>query len=103
MTTWQIQLSPHDTFDEWHPYARYLLNQKIPPHQVVWQTQGTDDLFAGNNSEQQITPELTADVQGNESRQRVNKHFIPLAKYACCHQNPQRFQRLYQLLVESGT
>ena len=93
-----IHLDDSAVFEDWQPYARYLLNQNVPPDQVIWQCEPTDDLFGSDAAAIQLTPEAIRATKSNHHRIKVNRHFFQLARYAACHRDSQRFDVLYRLL-----
>ncbi len=98
-----IDISPEAGFETWQTIARHLLTRGIPPGEVLWQTTGTDDLFSGETREPGTcsTGRLTAELvpsQTPQTRFRVSKAFIQLAKAVAAHRDPARFDLLYTLL-----
>lgn len=75
-------------FDEWRSYARICLQDNIPPHNIVWQSEAGEDLFAAEN----FCP------SSNMQKTPVPKEFIALAQQAICHARPERFALLYRIL-----
>ena len=94
-----ITLNNDAVFEDWQPFARYLLNRQIPPDQVIWQSEPTQDLFGCNSNTTPLTLEDIADQPASsETRIKVNRNFFQLARYAVCHQDSRRFNLLYHLL-----
>ena len=94
-----ILLDEDAVFDDWQPFARYLLNRGVLPQQVLWQSEPTQDLFGSQEGTSELTQEMvTSDSPGPQQRIRINRHFFQLARYACCHSDPRRFDLLYRIL-----
>lgn len=100
--TFSVSLAEDAVFADWQPYARYLLNQGISPDRIIWQSEPVADLFAGDGAARPLSQET---ITGQEalsatprSRVRVNRHFLPLARFAACHRDSRRFDLLYRLL-----
>ena len=94
-----IQLDEFDTYEEWYPYARYCLHHGLAPSIIHWQNNSTDDLFCNETNSEQLTIEdVKAFQPKTENQIRVNRHFINLAKYGCCHSHPDRFAVMYRIL-----
>lgn len=93
--SWLVDIAPESTFIEWQPLARFLLHQNVPPQAVFWQSDPTDDLFTHNHNHLSLN---TLPKPENTKPININRHFLPLARYAACHNDPQRFAVLYRLL-----
>ena len=76
------------TFDAWRDAARALLSAGTPPEGILWSREAQEgDLFGGDTSLPPVKGQIT-----------VPKAFLPLAKLAVWHRDPQRFARLYTML-----
>ncbi|MDX1692592.1 MAG: TIGR03915 family putative DNA repair protein [Ketobacteraceae bacterium] len=95
---YSITLDEDAVFDDWQPYARHLLNHRIPPEQVIWQSAPTGDLFGANTARCLGKADLSAETGTPTSPVRVNRHFFQLAQYAACHRDSRRFDLLYRIL-----
>jgi uracil-DNA glycosylase len=80
--------SPTD-FDGWRTAARALALNDVPPHDIIWQSGETNDLFA----DQTTLPSIPAGSALN-----VSRIFIDRAEAVICHSDPGRFDLLYRLL-----
>ena len=79
-----------DDFDAWRDQARGLVRIQAAPHDVIWQVgERPADLFASSPS---IAP--------TQLPFGVPKAFVDMAQTVICHNDPQRFSLLYQLLVD---
>lgn len=88
--------SPAD-FPAWRSAARQLLQDRIPPDQIVWsvESEGSNgDLFAEN------TPpaSLTQPIPHQSEAVTVPRAFIQVAETVICHSADDRFALLYRLL-----
>lgn len=94
MTARLIRLEAEDDFDGWRAAARTLAAANVPADQVLWQVgEQADDLFADASHSDGGAPPAT------EGRLTVPKQFMPLARSALLHNEPQRFSLLYKLLL----
>lgn len=94
MTARLIRLEAEDDFDGWRAAARTLAAANVPADQVLWQVgEQADDLFADESDSGGTAGPAT------EGRLTVPKHFMPLARSALLHSEPQRFSLLYKLLL----
>lgn len=85
-----VTLDSPDDFDGWRAAARALALADVPPDQVAWQVEGEGvDLFGG-----QPPPIAPPGAVFN-----VPRPFIQLAQSAILHADPERFARLYAMLV----
>ncbi|WP_298492446.1 UdgX family uracil-DNA binding protein [uncultured Maritimibacter sp.] len=76
------------SFEAWRDAARALLVARVPPEEVTWSHgEAGADLFADN-----------APLPQGEGAVTVPKDFLPLARLAVWHRDPERFARLYTLL-----
>ncbi len=83
-------LPAEDDFDAWRDQARGLVRIQAAPHDVIWQVgERPVDLFA--------SPTTLATSQMPFG---VPKAFVDLAQTVICHNDPERFSLLYQLLVD---
>ena len=85
----QTTLPRIGTFDAWRDAARGLLADQVPASDVIWTRGAPDvaDLFAETHSARPQTG------------QTVPKGFLSLARQVVWHRDPERFARLYALLV----
>jgi uracil-DNA glycosylase len=94
MTARLIRLEAEDDFDGWRVAARTLAAANVPADQVLWQVgEQADDLFADEGDTGGAAAPAT------EGRLTVPKQFMPLARSALLHSEPQRFSLLYKLLL----
>ncbi len=83
-------LPAEDDFDAWRDQARGLVRIQAAPHDVIWQVgERPADLFASSPS-----------IASAPSPFGVPRDFVDLARTVICHNDPQRFSLLYQLLVD---
>ncbi|WP_370311487.1 UdgX family uracil-DNA binding protein [Sagittula sp.] len=83
-----ITLPRNGTFDAWRDAARALLSAGTPPEGILWAHGAQEgDLFGGDTPLPAVKGQIT-----------VPKAFLPLAKLAVWHRDPQRFARLYAML-----
>ena len=83
-------LPAEDDFDAWRDQARGLVRIQAAPHDIIWQVgERPVDLFASPTT-------LTT----SQMPFGVPKAFVDLAQTVICHNNPERFSLLYQLLVD---
>ena len=80
-------VDPGETFDSWRDAARELLEQGIPPQDVLWEKAG--GLFD--------SPVLREDTPA-ALRVKVPAAFLELAQSAACHRDPSRWALLYRIL-----
>jgi DNA polymerase len=86
-----ITLNHETDFDGWRNAARALALHHIKPEDVTWTVQDSEaDLFA--------PPSPAALPEAAEGSFNVPAKFVPLAKAAILHRDPQRFAILYRLL-----
>jgi uracil-DNA glycosylase len=83
-----VTLDRPDDFEAWRDAARALAIAQVNPADVIWQAGGPTDLFAA-----------PAPLPASEGKLSVPQPFIELARSVICHRNPERFARLYTLLV----
>lgn len=79
-------VSPGKTFSSWRNAARDLLEKRIPPHDVLWETEG---LFSSSFLQEDRKP---------YPARRVPAAFLDLAQTVSYHHNPQRWALLYRIL-----
>jgi DNA polymerase len=84
-----IAASIQPQFDSWRDKARLLLQQRIPPAEVVWDDAGQSGLFEERH------PPLDAATLHQHS---ITKAFLDQARTAAAHTDSQRWSVLYQLL-----
>jgi len=83
-------LPAEDDFDAWRDQARGLVRIQAAPHDVIWQVgERPVDLFASASG-----------VSAAPTPFGVPRGFVDLARTVICHNDPQRFSLLYQLLVD---
>lgn len=86
----QIRIEPD--FSRWREEARRLLEDGVPPDDVLWTDSATEqeELFGGGE---------TPSVRVRDSDPvAVPKSFLRLATAVACHRDPQRWAILYRLL-----
>ena len=86
-----IRIDP--TFESWRSAARTLLHKHIPPSDVSWIEEG---------SEQDVLPGL---LEPQTERQfehaatpSIPRAFVGLARHAACHRDPHKWRVLYRIL-----
>ncbi len=79
--------NPGVNFASWRDAARRLLQDKVPPQEVLWD--GGDGLFS--------TPDLHEEASA-AARLKVPAAFVEMAKTVACHRDPSRWSLLYQIL-----
>ncbi|MEX1047882.1 MAG: TIGR03915 family putative DNA repair protein [Akkermansiaceae bacterium] len=79
-------VDPGTSFSTWREAARILLDRRIPPQNVLWETGGLFDSAV-----------VREDPPPGEPV-KVPPAFIALASSAACHRNPSRWALLYQIL-----
>ena len=83
------RLESEDDFDGWRAQCRGLLRLGAKPADVVWQVGAQrTDLFANPDSAIEAAPI------------GVPKGFAELSRSVICHNDPERFGLLYQLLID---
>ena len=83
------RLDSEDDFDGWRAQCRALLRLSAKPADVVWQVgSGRTDLFASSEVAVEAAPI------------GVPKDFAELCRSVICHNDPERFGLLYQLLID---
>ncbi|MDW4498725.1 UdgX family uracil-DNA binding protein [Sulfitobacter sp. D35] len=88
----QVCLPEVGTFEAWRAAARGLANSQVPAQEVLWQVGGGDgDLFAG--TEDDALPSAAG------APFTVPSRFMALANCVVWHRDPERFARLYALLL----
>lgn len=84
-------LAAEDDFDGWRKAARALALAGVAPADVIWQVgEAATDLFGDA---------LPPPAPVGEGAFRVPRAFVDLARTAVLHSDPERFARLYALLV----
>jgi probable DNA metabolism protein len=78
-------VDPGENFASWRAAARSLLDENVPPHEVLWEKAG--GLFPAARVEPPASPRL-----------KVPAAFVGLAESAACHRDPSRWALLYQIL-----
>jgi len=79
-------VDPGGDFDSWREVARRMLDQNVPPHEILW---GADHgLFAADTLME--APPLRPF--------KVPAEFVELAKNVACHSDPARWGLIYQIL-----
>ena len=90
-----VELPAPDDFAFWRERARTLVQQGVPPEQVVWREPGqAGDLFGSGKASIVDGPSDVASAR----TVRANRRYLSLAKNAALHSDPQRFALLYRLL-----
>lgn len=85
------RLTSQTDFDGWRSHARRLASHRISHAQIEWLVEGSPQslFFAG------------AEPPSHEGRwpAAVSKRFVAMAQRAVCHSDPERFARLYRILL----
>lgn len=79
-------VDPGNSFSSWREAARILLDRRIPPQNVLWETGGLFDSAV-----------VREDPPPGEPV-KVPPAFLALASSAACHRSPARWALLYQIL-----
>ncbi|MFW5661533.1 MAG: UdgX family uracil-DNA binding protein, partial [Oceanicaulis sp.] len=87
----EIALERETDFEGWRDAARRLCAAKVRPADVSWRTPSTPPSLLGGDAE----PSPRTGVQV-----RAPERFIDLARKAACLRDPERFARLYALVVK---
>ncbi|MEM6277982.1 MAG: UdgX family uracil-DNA binding protein [Verrucomicrobiota bacterium] len=84
-----VQIEP--TFPAWRSRARDLLEEGIPPEELLWSdsSSGQDELFGSV---------AAVPVQVKNPGIKVPKAFFPLAETVACHSDESRWGLLYRIL-----
>ena len=88
-------------FDDWRSEARGLLSDQIPPTEVHWSAEDDQLGLFDQIQEKAATEKETESRSGNtepSTRFSVPTPFLDLAGHVACHQDPARWQLLYQTL-----
>ena len=92
MRTFTVQ-----TFDEWRPIARQLLNSRVRPDEVGFHDHPAQrSLFAETQTENPAPSQSDEPVLSVAPR--VPQDFLDLARSVACHRHADRFQLLYRVL-----
>lgn len=83
-------IDPGNSFSTWRKAARKLLENAVPPEEILWEKE--PGLFSGLREEPAIylTPSSPSPA--------VPKSFVELARNVACHRDPGRWALLYRLL-----
>ena len=85
------RLAAEDDFDGWRDLARDLASARVPPDQIIWQTDSADgSLFSS-------VAEVPA-PEGPQPAFSVPRPFIELARSVARHRDHERFGLLYSML-----
>lgn len=76
------------SFQTWRSLTRLLLQSKVLPSEILWQSPDQSSLF----TEQPTFPKTTAQIP------HVPKHFLDLASTAAAHRTGNQWPHLYNLL-----
>jgi probable DNA metabolism protein len=79
-------VDPGGDFDSWREAARRMLDQDVPPQEILWEA--GRGLFAAE-SLKETPPQRPC---------KVPAAFVELAKNVACHRDPARWGLLYQIL-----
>ena len=85
-------VSATDTFGSWKNSARECLVEGLKPSEIIWSLEG-----AGNNDLFSCPLETEASVSAEV--RKVSRQFLDLARNCVCHNDPERFAILYELLA----
>jgi len=80
-------VDPGDGFETWRTVARSLLQEAVPPGEVIWEGNALPCLF-----------EEPAEYRVKAKRLAVPAGFMDLAEDVACHRDPDRWALLYRLL-----
>lgn len=89
----EIALESETDLDGWRTAARKLCAAGIAPAQVSWRPPSAAPSLLGGDPEPSPSPDA-------EARVRASKRFVELARRGAHLRDPQRFARLYALLVK---
>jgi DNA polymerase len=79
-------VDPGGDFDSWREVARRMLDQDVPPHEILWEAD--HGLFAAETL-----------IDASAARPfKVPAGFVELAKNVACHRDPARWGLIYQIL-----
>ena len=84
----RVTLKASDDFDGWRRAARDLAEAGVPASAIVWRVEGGEGDLFGVEAEQAQAASFP-----------VPREFINLARDVICHSDPERFARLYAMLV----
>lgn len=88
-----VTLDTADDFERWRNAVRRLVAAQVDPANVAWHVAGEGrELFAD-----------TGDLPADAAALAVPRAFLPLARTALLHRDPERFVLLHQLLVDVAT
>src|SRR5690606_29930249 len=90
MSRYSVTLAGETDFAGWRDAARRLVLNDVPPHDVVWQTEASTDLFGASGAPLPPAPD--------GKTLNVSREFIDSAEGVICHSDPARFALLYRLL-----
>lgn len=79
-------VDPGKNFNSWREAARDLLERRVSPQNVLWETNG---LFGSSVVREEPSPYRIS---------KVPAAFLDLAKTVACHNDPARWSLLYQIL-----
>lgn len=85
----RVRLEQADDLEGWRTAARALALADVPADQVIWETDGAQELFG--QAGDLLTP--------TRSGFSVPKPFLDLAGLVICHREPERFALLYAMLL----
>ena len=90
MSRYSVTLAGETDFAGWRDATRRLVLNDVPPHDVVWQTEASTDLFGASGAPLPPAPE--------GKTLNVSREFMDSAEGVICHGDPARFALLYRLL-----
>jgi DNA polymerase len=89
---YRVTLADETDFAGWRDAARLLAAAQVAPDRIVWTVEGRSDLLDA----------LGAPLPRNGAPLTVPRRFVALAETVVLHRDPERFARLYRLLVRLG-
>ena len=78
---------PGANYASWRDAARRLLQDKVPPHDVLWES--ADGLFSAPEAREEAP--VAAQLKEPSA-------FVEMAESVACHRDPSRWSLLYQIL-----
>lgn len=96
-----IELPVIGTAAAWRRAARMLARRSVAASKVDFVLEGQDRTLFANNAGMQASPRSVSKGKSREDDEPVTvpKSFVPLAESVVCHSDPERFSRLYAMLL----
>jgi len=90
-------------FEDWQKHARELLQENVPPREVVWlEESGQQPLFGGAMSGEMVAggekPQQCGHGTATASSFKVPKRFVELARNVAAFRDPKKWGLLYSVL-----